>query len=328
MLLSTGEHNRIRSAKWIQRIETVAESPFAFHQNDIPVHAKEKMNRSDPDRWDWIIHSRTQNWNWDFSSLHAYRHLLARMVRKDFLVNYQQTILGPLWIFVQPLLTLFTYVLVFGKMIRIPTGSDVPPVLFYICGIVLWNFFNENFLITSRTFRENIQVFSKVYFPRIIIPFSVSVTQFLRFLIQLSLMFMILAWHVLFNDYHVQWNWKLAVLPLAIAGIAFYSMGIGLVFSVLTAKYRDIINMVEVCIRLLFFVTPVVYPVSAIPQDMQWLTQLNPLTPFFEWFRLALIGKGEVSISSLTFSFIISILLLLWSIHLFNRQGSRLIDIV
>ena len=279
-------------------------------------------------RWDWEISARKSYWHWDIKSILAYRHLLFRMVRKEFLVNYQQTVLGPIWIFVQPLLTLLTYVLVFGKLIRVPTSPGSPPVLFYLAGIVLWNFFNEGFLMISRTFRENIHVFSKVYFPRIIIPLSVLVTQFFRFVIQLSLLFLLLLYYYWFEGYEPVFTIALWNLPIAIIGAGMLSLGAGLIFSVLTGKYRDIINIVEVGIRLLFFVTPVVYPLSIIPNSMHWLVKLNPLTSFFEAFRLALLGSGQVTINELAYSFLVALLILLFSVFLFEREGSRLIDIV
>lgn len=279
-------------------------------------------------KWDWEITARSAQGNWDMKTLLSYRHLLFRMVRKEFLVNYQQTVLGPVWIFVQPLLTLLTYVLVFGKLIRVPTAPGSPPVLFYLSGIVLWNFFNEGFLMISRTFRENIHVFSKVYFPRIIIPLSVLLTQFFRFAIQCMLLALLMAYYVWFQGYKPDFTSAVWYLPIAVIGCGMLSLGTGLIFSVLTGKYRDIINIVEVGVRLLFFVTPVVYPLSIIPNSMHWLVKLNPLTAFFEAFRLALIGSGQVTTAELAYSFLFALLILIVSVYIFEREGSRLIDIV
>lgn len=290
---------------------------------------KSSLNVPKPkSRWEWEINARTSNWKWDMYRLLSYRHLLWRMVRKEFLVNYQQTVLGPIWIFVQPLLTLLTYVLVFGKLIRVPTDATSPPVLFYLSGIVLWNFFNEGFLLISRTFRENIHIFSKVYFPRIITPLSVLVTQFLRFLIQIALLLLLILYFFWFQDYQPAFTLTIWFFPVSIVGCAMLSLGTGLIFSVLTGKYRDIINIVEVAVRLLFFVTPVVYPVSIIPTNMHWLVKLNPLTAFFESFRLAILGSGHVTGYELAYSFLIAFLILFFSVYIFNKEGSRLIDIV
>jgi lipopolysaccharide transport system permease protein len=278
--------------------------------------------------WDWEISSETSNWSWDLKSLLSYRHLLASLVRKEFLLNYQQTILGPGWILVQPLLTLMTYVLVFGMLIRIPTGEGIPPVLFYLSGIVLWNFFNDSFGTTSRTFREYIHIFTKVYFPRIIIPLASISTQFMRFLVQLLLLVLILLYYIIFRGYVIQWSWSVIGIPLAIAGVGIISLGMGLIFSVLTAKYRDIVNIVEVSIRLLFFITPVVYPLASVREDLRWIVKLNPLTPLFELFRLGVLGQGTVHTNDLLYSFSLMLVTFVVAVYMFNKQGSKLIDVV
>lgn len=278
--------------------------------------------------WDWEINAKKSSWNWDVKNILSYRHLLFRMVRKEFLVNYQQTVLGPIWIFIQPLLVLLTYVLVFGKLIRVPTAPGSPQVLFYLCGIILWNFFNEGFLLISRTFREHIHIFSKVYFPRIIIPLSVLVTQFLRFCIQMMLLFLLILYYIFFEDYHPIFSYRLWLLPFSIIICGMLSLGTGLIFSVFTGKYRDVINIVEVGVRLLFFVTPVVYSSSIIPFDLHWVMSLNPLTSVFESFRLAILGSGQVTSNGMAYSFLLSCSILILSIFIFNREGTRLIDII
>lgn len=279
-------------------------------------------------KWDWEITSETSNWSWDLKSLLSYRHLLASLVRKEFLLNYQQTILGPGWILVQPILTLITYVLVFGMLIRIPTGEGVPPVLFYLSGIVLWNFFNDSFGTTSRTFREYIHIFTKVYFPRIIIPIAGISTQFLRFLVQFVLLVLILLFYVVVKGYRVNFGWAMLGIPIAVAGVGIISLGLGLIFSVLTAKYRDIVNIVDVAIRLLFFVTPVVYPLALVREDLRWIVKLNPLTPLFELFRVGVVGRGTVVSGDLLYSFIFMVVSFVTAVYLFNKQGSKLIDVV
>lgn len=279
-------------------------------------------------KWDWEISSETSNWSWDLKSLLSYRHLLASLVRKEFLLNYQQTILGPLWILVQPLLTLVTYVLVFGMLIRIPTGEGVPPVLFYLAGIVLWNFFNDSFGSTSRTFREYIHIFTKVYFPRIIIPLASISTQFMRFLVQLLLLVLILLYYIVFKGYKIHPGAALIGVPLAIVGVGLISLAMGLIFSVLTAKYRDIVNIVEVSIRLLFFVTPVVYPLALVRSELRWVVKLNPLTPFFELFRLGILGQGTVNTGDLAYSSAFMLVSFAVAVYMFNKQGSKLIDVV
>jgi lipopolysaccharide transport system permease protein len=278
-------------------------------------------------KWDWEIQSQPKL-KWSARDILSYRHLLGSLVRREFLLNYQQTILGPVWILFQPLLTLVTYVLVFGKLIGIPTGENLPPVLFYFSGIVLWNFFNDSFVGTSNTFRDNIQIFSKVYFPRIIMPLSVLFTHFFRLIVQLLLLFLMIVYYVTFKGFHVPIRLNILLIPVAIILTGVISFTLGLFFSVLTAKYRDISNLVYVGIRLLMFVTPVIYPLSAVQEKLRWIVTINPLTPIFELFRLGLYGQGTVEPLQLLYCILFSIVTLFGSLYLFTKQGSKLIDVV
>jgi lipopolysaccharide transport system permease protein len=278
-------------------------------------------------KWDWEIQAQPKI-RWSARDILAYRHLLASLVRREFLLNYQQTVLGPIWILFQPLLTLVTYVLVFGKLIGIPTGEHLPPVLFYFSGIVLWNFFNDSFVGTSNTFRDNIQIFSKVYFPRIIMPLSVLFTHFFRLIVQLLLLFLMIVYYITFKDFHVPLSFQFLLIPLAILLTGMISFTLGLFFSVLTAKYRDISNLVYVGIRLLIFVTPVIYPLSAVQENLRWVVNINPLTPVFELFRKGLYGQGTVEPLQLLYCILFAIVTLFGSLYLFTRQGSKLIDVV
>jgi len=285
------------------------------------------MSTTSEGKWDWNISAKTSFWSWGIDEIWSYRHLLFSLVRRDFLLNYQQTILGPLWILFQPLLTLVTYVLVFGKLVRLDIGN-VPPTLFYFSGIVLWNFFSDSFGGTSNTFRDNAHIFSKVYFPRFIMPVSVISTHFLRFVVQLLLFIFLIAYYVLFRGFAVSYNWWLLAFPFSIIFIGIIGLGLGLLFSVLTAKYRDIGNLVGVAIRLLMFVTPVIYPLATVPERVRWIVQINPLTPLFELFRLSLLGEGIVSVSQLLYSVLFMVVVFFGAILVFNKQGDKLIDVV
>ena len=276
----------------------------------------------------WKIEAKSGYWDLDLKELLSYRHLLGRLVRKEFLINYQQTLLGPLWILFQPLLTLVTYVFVFNKIIGVSIGGKLPPVLFYFAGIVLWNLFNDSFFAISKTFRDNIHIFSKVYFPRLIVPFAAITTQFLRFLIQLGLLIVLLIYFMVFKGFNVTFNWYLAALPLVIAGVGMISMSLGLIFSIITAKYRDLSNFLDIFIRILIFVTPVIYPLSTVKESIRWIVQLNPLTSLFELFRLALLGEGTVTAGQLLYSLAFIIVATLCAILIFNKQSSKLIDVI
>jgi len=278
-------------------------------------------------KWDWEITNKTSYWGSSLKDLWSYRQLIISQVRRDFLLNYQQTILGPVWILLQPIFTLVTFVAVFFKMVGISTGS-VPAVLFYFSGIVLWGFFSDSFGSTSFTFKENAQLFSKIYFPRIIMPLSVIGTHFLRFLVQLVLLILIIIFFVLFQGFSFTWSIWVLTFPVAIFFVGLIGLSMGLFFSVLTAKYRDMINMVNLGLRLLMFVTPVIYPMGFVPENVRWLVQINPLSPWFELFRKALLGEGTVTVFTLTYSILFTLIAFSGSILLFNKQGDKLIEVV
>jgi lipopolysaccharide transport system permease protein len=279
-------------------------------------------------KMEWVIESKSSYFNLNLKELFSYYHLLFRLVRKEFLINYQQTLLGPLWVLFQPIITTVTYVFVFNKIIGVSIGGKLPPVLFYFSGIVLWNFFNDSFSATSKIFRDNIQIFSKVYFPRLIVPLALIITQFLRFLIQLVLLVIILIYFVVFKGFNVTFTWYLLTLPLVIFTLGMISLSIGLLFSIITAKYRDLSNFVDIFLRVLMFVTPVIYPLAAVKEHIRWIVQLNPLTPLFELFRLGLLGEGTVAPVQLLYSIIFMAFSLITTILLFNKQGGKLIDVI
>ncbi|NDK54530.1 ABC transporter permease [Pontibacter fetidus] len=277
--------------------------------------------------WEWEITSKTSYWGNSMNELWSFRYLLAGLVKRNFLLRYQQTVLGPFWILFPSLLTLVTYIIVFGKVARIPTGN-LPPVLFYFSGIILWSFFSGSFTSTATTFKDNIQVFSKVYFPRIVMPLSVVSTELYSFFIQLLLLFLLIAYYWLFQDLNYTLTIAILWFPVAIVTTAVLAMGMGLFFSVLTAKYRDLSYVINLGVRLLMFVTPVIYPLASVPDNVRWLVQLNPLVPLFEVFRLSLLGEGTVSLLQLAGSILFTVVFFIAALVLFNKQGDRLIDSV
>jgi len=276
----------------------------------------------------WVIDSKSSYFDLNIKELVSYHHLLLRLVKKEFLINYQQTLLGPLWVLFQPIVTTVTYVFVFNNVIGVSIGGNLPPVLFYFTGIVLWNFFNDSFSAASKIFRDNMHIFSKVYFPRLIVPFALIITQFLRFLIQLGLLIIILAYFMIFEGFKVTFTWYLVALPLVLFIVGMLSLSTGLLFSIVTAKYRDLTNFVDILIRVLLFITPVIYPLAAVKPQIRWVVQLNPLTPLFELFRLGLLGQGTISIPLLSYGIIFTLASLFAAILLFNKQGGKLIDVI
>lgn len=279
------------------------------------------------DDWDWEIGTETSYLGASTQEFWSYRHLLISLVKRDFLLKYQQTVLGPFWILFPPLMTLVTYILVFGKFVGVSTGT-LPPVLFYFSGIVLWSFFSSSFSGTSSTFRDNAQIFSKVYFPRLVMPVAVIIRHFFDFLIQLFLLLLMIGFYWLFLDWSVSINLNLLWFPVSVVTVGGIALGMGLIFSVLTAKYRDMNYLVSLGVRLLMFVTPVVYPLATVPEDVRWIALLNPLTPLFEVFRLSLLGEGTVSPFLLMYSILFMIVIMIVALLLFNKQGDKLIDVL
>jgi lipopolysaccharide transport system permease protein len=276
----------------------------------------------------WVIDAKNSYFDLNLKEILSYNHLLARLVRKDFLINYQQTLLGPVWILFQPLLTMVTYIFIFNKVIGVSIGGKLPPVLFYFSGIVLWNFFNDSFTAISKTFRDNVHIFSKVYFPRLIIPFASITTQFFRFLIQFAFLLILLIYFAAFKGFHEKFTLYLLAIPLVIFFVGMISLSIGLIFSIITAKYRDLSNFIDIFIRVLLFITPIIYPLSTVKENIRWIVELNPLTPLFELFRLGVLGEGTVSFPQLLYSGIFAAVSLFIAILIFNKQGSRLIDVI
>jgi lipopolysaccharide transport system permease protein len=277
--------------------------------------------------WDWEIVPQTSWLGTTAAELWSYRHLIVGLVRRDFLLSYQQTVLGPLWMLFQPLLTLITYVLVFGKLVGIST-QGVPPTLFYLTGIVLWNLFNDSFLSTASTFRDNAHIFSKVYFPRMIMPLAQMLNQLIRFTIQFFLLALITAYYMIFTSWTLPSVAHLVYLPMVAILVASMSMGLGMIVSVLTGKYRDLSYIISLSIRLLMFLTPVVYPIDYVEEKWRWVVQLNPLTPLFEFFRHSLLGKGLVTPAQLMYSALFVGVVLISGLLAFNKQGDKLIDVI
>jgi len=275
--------------------------------------------------WEWEIGSKTSWLGASFKELLSYKDLLFRLVRKDILMQHQQTLLGPIWVLLQPLLTVFTFVVVFNKVLQIPTAG-IPPLLYYLSGITLWNFFSEIFLGTSTTFTKNAHVFGKVYFPRIIVPFSAMLLNYFQFLIQFIFLMIALAYYYFTGQVTVHLLNLFLCLPVLIivSGIA---LGAGLIFSVLTAKYRDLSSFLPIVVRLLMFLCPVFYSLEHVPQNVRWIVDINPLTAQFKMFRYALVGIGEFTIPQLLYSALSMILLMVAGLLLFNKKGDGLIDV-
>ncbi|WP_373055893.1 ABC transporter permease [Zunongwangia sp. H14] len=277
-------------------------------------------------QWEWEIKPETSWWDIGILELYSYKDLMLQLARKDFLALYQQTLLGPFWALLQPLLTVLTYVLVFNKIIGIPT-EGVPPLLFNMVGITLWTLFSEVFLQISKTFSQNAEIFSKVYFPRIIVALSTLWLQLLLFGIQLLLLLALYLFFIFNGDVDFNAGRMLLIFPI-IAITAAIGFGGGLIFSVLTAKYRDLMTLIQLIIRLLMFVCPIFYSLAMVPESVRWLVNLNPLSSLFEYFRFAFLGIGSVNALHLLYSGSFMLLIVFLGILLFNKMSDKLMDVL
>ncbi|WP_342648410.1 ABC transporter permease [Mucilaginibacter sp. CSA2-8R] len=276
-------------------------------------------------KWEWEITSKT-SWFVNFKELYFYKDLLLSQTRKDFLGAYQQTLLGPLWVLIQPLLTVGIFVIVFNNILGVKTDG-YPPMLFNMIGVTLWTLFSDIFTNTSRTFTQNAAVFNKVYFPRVIVALSALLLQLLLFGVQLLLLGSVFTYYALTN----QVTFHASTLPLALVAVVITSgiaFGAGLIFSVLTAKYRDLTSLTQLVIRLLMFVTPVFFTLSVVPQKVNWVVMLNPLSSMFELFRAAFTGTYHGTLNAITFSVLFMTIIVTAGVLLFNKMGDKLLDVL
>ncbi len=255
-----------------------------------------------------------------------YRDLVILFVKRELVPTYKQTILGPLWFVLQPLLTTFVYSIIFGMVARIPTDG-LPQLLFYMPGIVLWNFFNSAFMKSSGTFIANTHIFGKVYFPRLILPVSGLLASLVNFGIQLALFLVILVFYKM-SGTAISPGWHLLLSPFILLIVSLYSLGVGMWISAFTTRYRDLTHFLAFGSQLLMYATPIIYPSSIVPGNFKWITLLNPLSPVFEAFRFSFLGVGEYNFQRLLLSFGLGLLVFFMGLVFFNKAERTSIDTV
>lgn len=256
-----------------------------------------------------------------------YRDLLWMFVRRDFVATYKQTVLGPLWLILQPLLTTLVFTLIFSGVARIPTDGH-PPLLFYLAGTTPWNYFAACLTKTSNTFVANANIFGKVYFPRLVTPLSVIISNLIQFAIQLALFFAMMLYYVAKgHSFGVDWLNVAILTPLLLALLACLGLGAGLIVSSLTTKYRDFAFLTGFGVQLAMYATPVIYPMSALPEKWRWLIELNPMSAPIEAFRATFLGGG-LPWGGLIQSFLVTALVCLVGLLAFNRVEKSFMDTV
>ena len=277
--------------------------------------------------WSEIIRPKKSLLDLQLKEVWDYSDLLFMFVRRDFVAGYKQTILGPLWFFIQPLLTTLIFTFVFGNIAEISTDGQ-PKVLFYLSGLTIWNYFSECFTKTSNIFSLNANLFGKVYFPRLISPLSVVVSGLMRFGIQLILLILFVIYFEILGLSNFNLNIYTLFLPVLLIMMAGFALGVGMIVSSLTTKYRDLGMLVTFGVTLLMYATPVIYPISYVPEKYRYFVGLNPLSPVVESFRFISIGSGEFPGFALIYSFFSMIFLLLIGIIVFNKIERTFMDTV
>jgi lipopolysaccharide transport system permease protein len=277
-------------------------------------------------QWDEIIRPKKRLFEIHLGEIWRYRDLLSLFVRRDFVSVYKQTILGPLWYFIQPLLTTLMMYVVFSKIARISTDG-LPPILFYMIGNVAWAYFANCLTKTSGTFVANSNLFGKVYFPRLIIPLSTVVSGLFAFFTQLLLFIIILVYYY-FHGFEMHLGYTLLAIPYFIVLMGFLGLGLGIIISSLTTKYRDLVFLLNFGVQLFMYITPVIYPASSVGGKLHTLIMLNPMTSIIEGFRYAFLGTGMFSYHQILYSTVFTVVILFIGVLIFNRVERNFMDTV
>ena len=290
-------------------------------QNNVPAHSA-----AADAGWTTVITPHRGWLDWRLRQLWRYRDLISLFVWRDFVSAYKQTILGPLWHVIQPVLTTLTFTIIFGKIAKLSTDG-VPPFLFYLAGTVSWNYFANNVTKTSSTFVSNASLLGKVYFHRLVIPVSIAISNLISFAIQFGI-FMVFLLFFFLRGAPVHLTGWVFCLPLFMLMLAGYGLGSGIIVSALTTRYRDLTNLVAFGVQLLMYATPVILPISQMPAKYRWVLQINPLTPIVEGFRLAFLGAGSVDALQLGVSFAVMLVVLAVGLMLFTHVEKTFMDTV
>lgn len=262
----------------------------------------------------------------DLKELWRYRDLFAMYVKRDIITVYKQTILGPVWYLIQPVLTTIMFMFVFGGLAGIST-DEVPQPLFYMAGITMWNYFSACFSACNNVFAANAGVFGKVYFPRLVVPLSAITSNLIKMLIQMGLFVAIYIFYVI-KGTEVGIQWQIVLTPVYIFLIAFHALSWGLVVSAMTTKYRDLNFLIAFGLQLFMYITPVIYPLSTAPANYQAILALNPLTPVFEAFKYSCFGCGMFDWGGLLYSTVFMIVMVFISVVVFTRVEKNFMDTV
>ena len=277
-------------------------------------------------KWSLVIKPKRKLFEIPIREIIRYRDLVFLLVKRDFVIQYKQTILGPLWFIINPILSTIMYTFVFGRLANIGTDG-IPHTLFYYSGTMLWNFFAGCFTETSNVFITNAPIFGKVYFPRLVVPINYVLSNTLKFSVQFIMLAVLIGYH-LFTGTILQPSWFLLLFPLLIIWLAAIGFGAGIIVSSLTTKYRDLKNLVTFALHLAMYAAPVVYPVSQIPQRFNWVVYANPVCAPIELFRKWFFGTASIDGNMILVSLGVTLLLVIAGLILFNQNEQNFIDVV
>lgn len=276
--------------------------------------------------WDLVIKGKTTLFDLNFADLWRYRDLLVLFVRRDFVSFYKQTILGPLWFFIQPIFTTLVFTFIFGNLAKMD-ADGLPHFLFYLSGVTAWNYFSDCLIKTSTVFKDNANIFGKVYFPRLIMPLSIVVSNLVRFGVQMALLLGAMVY------FYGQYETTVAVLifPFLVLLMALLGLGLGLIITAMTTKYRDLAFLVTFGVQLMMYGTTVIYPLSEARTkfpEMAWLIECNPMTGIIEAFRYCLLGRGEFTLASLSYATLVTLVILTLGLLVFNKTEKNFVDTI
>ena len=277
-------------------------------------------------KWSLIIKPKKKLFDINLKELWDYRDLITLFVRRDFVSKFKQTILGPLWFLIQPLLTTLMFVVVFGNIAGLSTDG-LPKILFYFSGLVGWNYFSQSLTATSNVFVSNAGIFGKVYFPRLSLPISIVISNLIQFVIQFIFLLVFIIYFA-FKGVPIHLNMYLLLLPVLVLMLAGLSLGFGIIISSLTTKYRDLTYLVAFGVQLFMYVTPVIYPLSSLSGSYKSLIELNPLTSIIEAFRCIMLGSGSLDFGGLMYSALFMIASLILGVLIFNKVEQSFMDTV
>lgn len=284
------------------------------------------LTETDDIKWDKIITAKQGKLTLQLGRVWDYRDLIVLLVKRDFITYYKQTIFGPLWYLVQPVLSSIMYMLIFGSLANLGTDS-IPQILFYFSGTMLWTYFSGNLRDVSNVFQANKGMFGKVFFPRMVVPIATTLGLLIKLGVQFIL-FVVLYIYYLIRGMEVNISWTIVWFPFIIIWLSLLSCGLGMIISAITTKYRDLALVLDFLISLLMYATPVVYPLSEVPESLGVFFCLNPISAPIELFRYCFFGVCSIPVWASFFSIIVTVIIFLFGIFMFHRNERTFVDVI